>query len=88
MFWWRLSEGAAGNQGRNVRKNIWREGPRPGYASANLQITRKSGAGEGFFMKLRTLFLAAIALVVLAGAVVPANAKSHHRHHHHSHHHR
>jgi len=38
-------------------------------------------------MKLRTLFLAAIAFVVLAGSVVPANAYSHHHHHHHHHHH-
>jgi hypothetical protein len=37
-------------------------------------------------MKLRTLFLAAIAFVVLAGAVIPANAKSHHHRRHHHHH--
>jgi hypothetical protein len=37
-------------------------------------------------MKLRTMFLAAIALVVLAGSVVPANANAR-RHHHHHHHH-
>jgi hypothetical protein len=37
-------------------------------------------------MKLRTLFLAAIALVVLAGSVVPTNAYAR-RHHHHHHHH-
>ena len=35
-------------------------------------------------MKLRTLFLAVIAVVVLAGSVVPANAfVHHHKHHHH-----
>jgi len=39
-------------------------------------------------MKLRTLFLAAIAFVVLAGSVVPANASSHHHRRHHRHHHR
>jgi hypothetical protein len=44
-------------------------------------------AGEAQ-MKLRTLFLAAVALVVLAGAVVPASAKSHHHRHHRHHHHR
>jgi hypothetical protein len=38
-------------------------------------------------MKLRTLFLAAIALVVLAGSVVPANAYNRHHHRHHHHHH-
>jgi hypothetical protein len=37
-------------------------------------------------MKLRTLFLAAVAFVVLAGAVIPANAASHHRRHHRHHH--
>lgn len=37
-------------------------------------------------MKLLTMFLAAIALVVLAGSVVPTNAYArHHRHHHHHH---
>jgi hypothetical protein len=40
-------------------------------------------------MKLRALFLAAIAFVVLAGTVVSAEAKSRHHHHHgHHHHHR
>jgi hypothetical protein len=39
-------------------------------------------------MKLRSLFLAAIAFVVLAGSVATANAKSHHHHRHHGHHHR
>jgi hypothetical protein len=39
-------------------------------------------------MKLRALFLTAIAFVVLAGTVVSAEAKSHHHHHHHTHHHR
>ena len=39
-------------------------------------------------MKLRTLFLAAVAFVVLAGSVVPANAATHHRRHHRHHHHR
>jgi hypothetical protein len=39
-------------------------------------------------MKLRTLFLAAIAFVVLVGSVVPANAATHHRRHHRHHHHR
>jgi hypothetical protein len=34
-------------------------------------------------MKLRTLFLAVIAVVVLAGSVVPANAFAHHHKHHH-----
>jgi len=38
------------------------------------------------FMKLRTFFLAAIALVVLAGSVVPANAAGHHHRRHHRHH--
>jgi hypothetical protein len=39
-------------------------------------------------MKLRSLFLAVVAFVVLAGAVIPANASTyhHHRHHHHHHH--
>jgi len=37
-------------------------------------------------MKLRTLFLAAVAFFVLAGSVAPASAQS--RHHHHRHHHR
>jgi hypothetical protein len=40
-------------------------------------------------MKLSSLFLAVVAFVVLAGAVVPANASTyrhHHRHHHHHHH--
>jgi hypothetical protein len=36
-------------------------------------------------MKLRALFLALIAVVVLAGSVVPANAFSHHHHKHHHH---
>jgi hypothetical protein len=31
------------------------------------------------------MFLAAIALVVLAGSVVPTNAYAHHHHHHHHH---
>ncbi len=39
-------------------------------------------------MKLRTLFLAAVAFVVLAGAVIPAGARSRHHHHHHHHSHR
>ena len=50
------------------------------------RVIRKSGCLRGSpFMKLRTLFLAAIALVVLAGSVVPTNAyaRHHHRHHHH-----
>lgn len=34
-------------------------------------------------MKLRALFLAVIAVVVLAGSVVPANAFAHHHKHHH-----
>jgi hypothetical protein len=37
-------------------------------------------------MKLRTLFLAAIAFVVLVGSVVPANAQPHRRHHRHHRH--
>ncbi len=37
-------------------------------------------------MKLRTLFLAAIAFVVLAGSVIPASAHSRHHHHHHHNH--
>jgi hypothetical protein len=37
-------------------------------------------------MKIRTLLLSAIALVVLVGSVVPANADVHHRHHHRRHH--
>jgi hypothetical protein len=42
-----------------------------------------------FIMKLRTLLVAAIAIVVLAGTVVPANAYGrHHRRHHHRHPHR
>ena len=39
-------------------------------------------------MKLRTLLLAGIALVVLVGSVVPANAATHHRRHHRHHHRR
>jgi hypothetical protein len=39
-------------------------------------------------MKLRALFVAAIAFVVLAGSVVPANASSRHHRRHHRHHHR
>ena len=47
----------------------------------------EGGWFEGVFtMKLRVLFLAVIAVVVLAGSVVPANAASHHRHHRHHHH--
>jgi len=38
-------------------------------------------------MKLRMLFVVAIAFVVLAGSVVSADAKSHHHHRHHGHHH-
>jgi hypothetical protein len=34
-------------------------------------------------MKVRALFLAVIAVLVLAGSVVPANAFSHHHKHHH-----
>jgi hypothetical protein len=36
-------------------------------------------------MKIRNLILGAIAFVVLAGAVVPANAAVHHRRHHRHH---
>jgi hypothetical protein len=39
-------------------------------------------------MKLRALFVAAIAFVVLAGSVFPANASSRHHRRHHRHHHR
>jgi hypothetical protein len=39
-------------------------------------------------MKFRALIFAAVAFVILAGAVVPANAKSHHHRHHTHHHHR
>ena len=52
--------------------------------------SRKDGSSRGSSaMKLRSLFLAAVAFVVLAGAIVPANASTyrHHRHHHHHHHH-
>ena len=41
---------------------------------------------ESEFMKLRALFLAAVAFVVLAVAVIPASAKTHHRHHRHHRH--
>jgi hypothetical protein len=36
--------------------------------------------------KFRSLILAAVALTVLAGSVVPAQAARHHRRHHHRHH--
>jgi hypothetical protein len=39
-------------------------------------------------MKIRNIMLAAIALVVFVGAVVPANARPHHRRHHHPYRHR
>jgi hypothetical protein len=38
-------------------------------------------------MKIRTMMLAVLGLVILAGSVVPAQAEyRHHRHHHHHHH--
>ncbi len=37
-------------------------------------------------MKLRNLMLGAIALIVLVGSCVPANAQHHHHRRHHRHH--
>lgn len=37
-------------------------------------------------MKMRNVVLGVIALIVLAGMTVPANAAVHHRHHRHHHH--
>jgi hypothetical protein len=41
-------------------------------------------------MKLRNLMLGVIAMIVLAGSVIPASAQPYHRHHrrHHRHHRR
>jgi hypothetical protein len=39
-----------------------------------------------FYMKMRNVLLGVIALIVLAGMAVPANAAVHHRHHRHHHH--
>ncbi|WP_263369102.1 hypothetical protein [Edaphobacter dinghuensis] len=39
-------------------------------------------------MKIRNLILGAIAFVMLAGTVAPANAAVHHRHRRHRHHRR
>jgi hypothetical protein len=40
-------------------------------------------------MKVRRMLFAAVALVIFAGAVIPAHAAGHpHHHHHHPHHHR
>lgn len=79
---------AVGNQPWDMMKNIWCEKFMGG-------IRCMSGTGcslewlseRDFFMKLRTLLLAAVALVVLAGSVVPANAAVHHRRHHRHHRH-
>lgn len=77
------------NQAGNIvwiKDKFWYGVYKRRYPTSNLQTTRKSGCLKGsLFMKLRTLLLAAIAFVVLAGSVVPANAatRHHHRHHHH-----
>ena len=39
-------------------------------------------------MKIRNVLLAAIALVIFVGTVVPAEAATHHHRRHHRHHHR
>jgi hypothetical protein len=59
-----------------------------GYAARYYRSVVERLFERDSIMKLRMLFLAAIAFVVLAGSVVPANAKSHHHHRHHGHHHR
>ena len=60
-----------------VRDDMLHEVRPPGRGAAE----RK----EIFPMKMRTMFLAVVALVVLGGLTVPANAigRHHHRHHHH-----
>jgi hypothetical protein len=63
---------------------------RTGASPARYAHSNESLAGDGLgskeiFMKLRNLFLGVVALIVLAGSVVPANAaayRHHHRHHH------
>jgi hypothetical protein len=66
-----------------VRNSNGRDTLRLTYRSLKRVVTE-----EGSLMKLRTLFLAAVAFVVLAVAVVPASAKSHHHRHHRGHHHK
>jgi hypothetical protein len=39
----------------------------------------------GCFMKIVRILFAAVALAVLVGAAVPAEAAGHHHHHHHHH---
>ena len=60
---------------------------RDGCARLLLTTERLRTVGpKEFSMKLRVVLFAVVAVVVLAGSVVPANASSHHRHHRHHHH--
>jgi hypothetical protein len=61
-----------------------------GYACSQASVARKleRASSGGFCMKIRNILLAVVALVILAGAVVPANAQGHHRRHHRHHHRR
>ena len=88
MCWWILNDRA---QESNSEHRDQKYVVRKDHGRDTLRLTYKPfervAAGEAQ-MKLRTLFLAAVAFVVLAGAVVPASAKSHHHRHHRHHHHR
>jgi hypothetical protein len=58
----------------------------------SLSLTGDGGTAAGrttrrFAMKIRNLMLGAIALIVLVGSCVPANAQYHHRRHRRHHHH-
>jgi len=75
-----------GNQAWNIEKIADAKNFRTGYASSQIWSLKEWLSERNPFMKLRTFFLAAIALVVLAGSVVPANAAGHHHRRHHRHH--
>lgn len=79
-----------GNQERNI---VWIKAtiyPYRGLGEISCTKVRPSGrerrlTRREFTMKIRRLFLAVVALTILAGLAVPANAmgRHHHRHHHH-----
>jgi hypothetical protein len=88
MLWWRSNDAERGIKLGTSMKRSDAKDPQSGVrCNYSTDHSREWLREREFIMKLRILFLAAIALVVLAGSVVPASAKSHHHRHHHPHHH-
>jgi hypothetical protein len=82
-----------GNQAWNIF--VTRKTFRYGYGLERVSFTKVRPPGRetaekkgNLNMKIRRMFLAVFALIVLGGLAVPANALGHHHHRHHHRHHK